>query len=204
MNKKTVIKARSRLSPEQRIAEIMSTTRKMLSEIGYENIVTAEIADRCGISEATIYKYFESKRDLLIRVAEEWFNELLSEDTSVSPSQVVREQLYHHIWQSLSIIRREPTLTRFVLMELRSDPDYRNMRIYQLNRQFTSKISTTLQAAMDSGAFRKDVPIKLLRDMIYGCIEHQTWAYLRDEGDFSAEETSEYITDIIYRGLQIQ
>ena len=37
--------------------------------------------------------------------------------------------------------------------------------------------------------------------MIYGCIEHRTWAFLRDEGDFASDETADSITDIVYRGL---
>jgi hypothetical protein len=39
--------------------------------------------------------------------------------------------------------------------------------------------------------------------MIYGCIEHRTWAFLRNEGDFDLEQTADGITDIIYRGLAV-
>ena len=37
--------------------------------------------------------------------------------------------------------------------------------------------------------------------MIYGAIEHRTWAFLRDEGDFHVEETADGVTELIYRGL---
>lgn len=37
--------------------------------------------------------------------------------------------------------------------------------------------------------------------MIFRGIEHQTWAYLRGEGDFSVEDSADGITDVVYRGL---
>ena len=37
--------------------------------------------------------------------------------------------------------------------------------------------------------------------MIFGGIEHQTWAYLRGEGDFSLAECAEGITEVIMRGI---
>ncbi|MGO9631523.1 MAG: hypothetical protein ACLPXW_21360, partial [Xanthobacteraceae bacterium] len=52
--------------------------------------------------------------------------------------------------------------------------------------------------------FRPDVSPALVRDMIYGCIEHRTWAFLRNEGDFDTDETADGITDIVYGGLVVR
>ncbi|NMF96423.2 TetR/AcrR family transcriptional regulator [Aromatoleum toluolicum] len=179
----------------------MAVTRQLLSEKGYQNVVTSEVAERCGISEGTIYKYFDSKRELLARVAEEWFEEILGADENPPPGAGIRTRLRQLVWKGLSIIRQEPSLSRFVLMELRSDPTYRTMRIYELNRRFTARIGDLLQEAVSTGVFRADVSVRLLRDMIFGCIEHRTWAYLRGEGDFSVDEAADGITNVIYRGM---
>lgn len=192
---------RSRLSPDERISKILEVTRTLLGERGYENLVTTEIADHCGISEATIYKYFETKRDLLTRVAEQWFAELLSTPEDDTRTNSVRDRLRHMVWESLSIVRAEPALSRFVLMELRADPNYRSSKIFELNREFTGKIVRLLEEAVRSGEFRDDVSVRLLRNMIFGCIEHQTWAYLRGEGDFDVDLAADDIADVICRGM---
>jgi hypothetical protein len=88
-----------------------------------------------------------------------------------------------------------------VFEELRPDPDYRKTRLFQLNQVYTHRIVDVVKAAMTSGEFRADVPVTLVRDMIYGAVEHRTWSFLRGEGDFNAEETADGIADIIYRGL---
>jgi TetR/AcrR family transcriptional regulator, fatty acid metabolism regulator protein len=193
-----------RLPRDERIAKIMSVTRAMLAEKGYDNIVTPDVAMRCGISEATIYKYFDSKRDLLIKVAEQWFEELLKEDHRSVAGRGTLEALRQLVWRSLSVVRREPALTRFVLMDLRPDPDYRNMPVFELNRRFTSQITEVLREGVKSGELRADVPVSLVRDMIYGCIEHQTWAFLRGEGEFSVDEVTEGIATVVFNGMAVK
>ncbi|WP_332692433.1 hypothetical protein, partial [Bosea sp. (in: a-proteobacteria)] len=37
--------------------------------------------------------------------------------------------------------------------------------------------------------------------VIFGCIEHRTWAFLRQEGDFDPVETADAITNLVYSGL---
>ena len=171
--------ATRRLPRDERISRIMSVTRAMLAEKGHDNIVTTEVAERCGISEATIYKYFDSKRDLLIKVAEQWFDELLREDHRSVEGRGTLEALRQLVWRNLSAVRREPALTRFILLDLRPDPAYRSMPVFELNRRFTAQVTEALREGVRIGELRDDVPVSLLRDMIFGAIEHQTWAFLR-------------------------
>jgi AcrR family transcriptional regulator len=190
-----------RLPRDQRVAKIMEVARAVLRERGSEQFLTAEVAERCGISEGTIYKYFPTKRDLLIQVAEEWFEEFLTELRPSDRQLPIRDQLLNVVRKNLSIIRRERSLTRFVLMELRADPKYRQMRIHEQNRQIARGITDVIEDGVRTGALRGDVPVKMVRDMIYGAIEQQTWAYLRGEGEFSVEQSAVDITDVIMRGV---
>lgn len=190
-----------RLPRDQRVATIMQTAREVLRQRGYEQFLTSEVAERCGISEGTIYKYFASKRDLLIQVVEAWFDEFLQQDPPSRQNRPIRDRLFHVIYAALATIRREPALTRFVLMELRADPNYRNMRVFEQNRQITTYVMDVVEEGVRRGELRGDFSMKLVRNMIFGGIEHQTWAFLRGEGDFSIEESAEGITDVVLRGI---
>lgn len=193
--------ATRRLPRDQRVAAILQMARVVLRERGFENFLTLEVAERCGVSEGTIYKYFASKRDLLIKVAEDWFDEFLNDDYAERSGGTLRDRLFHVIWRSLSVVKREPVLTRFVLMDLRSDPNYRKMRIYEQNREIVARVMRVIKDGVNSGAIRGDIPLTLVRDMIFGGIEHQTWAFLRGEGEFSVEASAEGLTDVILRGI---
>jgi hypothetical protein len=92
-------------------------------------------------------------------------------------------------------------MCRLVLMELRSAPDYRATTVFDMNREYTQRTVEIVEAAVASGEFRPGISPPLVRDMIYGAIEHHTWAYLRGEGDFSADEVADSLADMVYRAL---
>ncbi len=191
-----------RLRPDERIAELVAAARDLLGEVGYERFLPAEVARRCGVSEATVYRYFPTKHALLVHVAQNWFDEILD---ALEPGVVAHdgtyEQLRYVVRYAVEVVRREPTLTRYILNELRPDPAFRSTSIFRSNRRFTGIISQVLGDAVARGDLRDDVGIDLLRDMIFGGIEHQAWAYLRGEGDFSVDRTTDGITTVIYRGM---
>jgi hypothetical protein len=95
-------------------------------------------------------------------------------------------------------------VSRFVLFEMRPSVGYRSSQLFQLNRRFTGQVRAVCEQAMQSGEFRADVSPALLRDMIFGCIEHQTWAFLHGEGDFQVEALADAITNVIYRGMVVE
>src|ERR1700750_2742820 len=63
---------------QQRVKDILQTGRDVFSEKGYENATTAEIAQRLGISEATVFSYFRGKRELCARVIADWYDEIIA------------------------------------------------------------------------------------------------------------------------------
>ncbi|MBC7052010.1 helix-turn-helix transcriptional regulator, partial [Salmonella enterica subsp. enterica serovar Enteritidis] len=72
-------RAFSRLSREQRVADIMSAARAVFAEHGYDDASVAEIAARAGVVEGSVYRYFEHKRALLVKVVEDWYEEMLAD-----------------------------------------------------------------------------------------------------------------------------
>jgi TetR/AcrR family fatty acid metabolism transcriptional regulator len=190
-----------RLSQERRVADIMSAARRVIAEKGYENALMSEIAEQAGIVEGSLYRYFENKRDLLTKVVDDWFEEVLSTDSGLASIRGTWNRLRHLTWRALMAIRSQPALSRYMLLEIRRDPDYRLSRSFKLNRRFTAEVSEVFESAMASGEFRRDVPISLLRDMVFGCIEHSTWKFLRGEGDFAIDEVADGIATLIVRGM---
>jgi AcrR family transcriptional regulator len=201
MASRPVRKSVSRLSIDDRTADIMAAARQVIAAKGYENTLLSDIARRAGVVEGTIYRYFENKRDLLVKVAEVWFHEQLTEDSHLDSIHGTLNKLRHLAWRTLTIIKREPVLSRFMLMELRPDPNYRSTPFFELNRRFTQEMRQVCLDAIAAGEFGGDVSPAMLRDMFYGCIEHRTWAFLRGEGDFSIEEVAESVAKVIYRGM---
>ena len=164
--------------------------------------IVAEIAARLGIVEGTIYRYFPTKRDLIIQVAEDWYEGMLADyDRELAGISGTRGRLRFMIWRHLIVMHDEPAMCKLVLDELRADAGYRKTSIYELNRQYTQRTLAIVKEGIASGELRADVPLTMVRDMIYGGIEHHTWAYLRGEGQFSPAQAADDIVAIVYGGI---
>lgn len=196
-------KAGSRLAPEARTAELMRVARELLREVGYEKFLPAEVARRAGVSEALVYRYFPTKRDLLARVTNEWFGEILDVQTALEGVTGTYERLKIVVGYGLEVVHSEPELTRYLFSELRSAPDYRHSAAYELNLRYTGIVEQVVREAIAAGEFLDDVDVHTVRDMIFGAIEHRTWAYLRGRGPFPFAGTAEEITKVIYRGMSV-
>ena len=182
----------------------MAAARAVFKEKGYADALTSEIAERAGVVEGTIYRYFANKRDLLLKVVEQWYAEMISDyDQQLAHIHGTRNRLRFMIWRHLTVIHQEPVLCRLVLLDLRADPAYRETSVFVMNREYTSRTIEIIETAVERGEFRSGTAATLVRDMIYGAIEHHTWAYLRGEGDFSADGVADALTDMIYRALAV-
>jgi AcrR family transcriptional regulator len=201
MASKAQLRSVSRLPPNERSAEIIAAARVVIAERGYEATSMLAIAQHAGVVEGTLYRFFKTKEELMLRVAEEWLEELLTEDFGLGSIRGTWNQLRHLVWRVLHLMRTQPAVSRFVLIEMRPMPAYRSTKLFRLTRRFTEDIRAVCQAAVQSGEFRDDVSPSLLRDMVFGCIEHQTWSFLRREGDFKIDEVADSIANVVYRGM---
>jgi AcrR family transcriptional regulator len=201
MTRATQRKSASRLSPGKRIADIVAAARLEIAANGYDGTSMLAVAQRAGVVEGTLYRFFKTKQDLMLRVAEQWLEELLAEDFGLGSIRGTWNRLRHLIWRGLQLMHNEPAISRFVMFEMRPSAAYRTTRVFQLNRRFTGEVRAVCEEAMQTGEFRNDVSPALLRDMIFGCIEHQTWAFLHGEGDFKLDELADSVTNVIYRGM---
>ena len=52
--------------------EIIDAARKLLEEEGIKGLSMMNISKAAGVSEATVYKYFNDKNDLLNQVVNDW------------------------------------------------------------------------------------------------------------------------------------
>lgn len=194
----------NRLPATRRIEDIMKAAREVFAERGYDDASITDIAAKAGVVEGSIYRFFDSKRHLLTKVVEHWYREMLQVDAAQLSGirgtwNRIRFIIHHH----LTSIKHEPALSRLMLQELRLDPDYRTSELFHLNQSYTHRINDVVKEAMEAGEFRTDVSPSFVRDLIFGCIEHRTWAFLRSEGDFDVEDTASKLTDIVCRGLAV-
>lgn len=83
----------------RREQDILSVCESLMAEKGIRQVSVDTIAARTGIGKGTIYKHFDSKRDMLITIAERYFAMLIellgrSNDPARAVSDWIEAQLY--------------------------------------------------------------------------------------------------------------
>lgn len=191
-----------RLSRERRMSDIMDAARDVFRDKGYDEALISDIALRSEMVEGSIYRYFDSKRDLFIKVIERWYHGMLSDyDRQLTGISGTRNRLRYMIWRHLTTVHEEPSLCRLMFELVRSGPEYKSTAIFELNRQYTRRTLDIVRHGMQKGELRPGLDLGLVRDLIYGCVEHRTWAYLRGEADFSPDALADQIVDLVLGGI---
>jgi AcrR family transcriptional regulator len=146
---------------EARRAQIIDAAARVFAEKGFHRATTKEIASAAGVSEGTIYNYFDSKADLLIgimaRLAE---LEQLDVELTQALQGDVKDFMIAISRHRLARIQRGQELLQAVLPEVLVDPELRQ-RFY---RQYVLRIATLMeqyvQARIELGHVRPvDVPL---------------------------------------------
>lgn len=191
-----------RLGREQRVNEILRVAQDVFCEKGYEAAAVAEIAARMNIVEGTIYKYFESKRELLLKVLEHWYEQMFGDyERDLAGVSGARQRLRLLVWRHLRSVRDYPLLCRLMFREVRSEEDYHRSELHAKNRRYTEFVVGAIEEGAREGVFRADVPPALLRDLIYGGIEHHAWNYLCGRGSLDIDRIADQIVSVICDGI---
>ena len=127
LNSESLAKPAGKHTPRRmkRAQEILDAAREIFLEKGFGGASVAEIASKVGVVEGLVYSYYPTKRDLLNDVLCGMYLPLIRDiEESFSRIQGVRSRLRFLIWRHLRVFIEEPGLSRLVLHEVRTGPEY--------------------------------------------------------------------------------
>ena len=187
----------------QRAREVLSTARKLFAAKGFEKTTTLEIAQSLGISEATVFTYFGSKRELCIQVIREWYDEISTEmgseialvhGTHAKLSYIVRKHL-------TALIRDGQGLCALVLTDGRVPGTEFADLLMTMQRRYTAPLMQVLAAAQVAGEIRSDISLRLMHNMFYGSMEHVMWDCIVNQQVSDLELTAHHIMEMLWVAL---
>lgn len=192
-----------RQNKRARTEDILRAAREVFAAKGFDGATVAEIASKVGLVEGALYRHFPSKRDLLHAVIERRFVPLIEDFERVLPGIEGHEEKLHFIvWRSLRALLEESAISMLIVREIRPHAQYYQSIVHELNRRYTGYALHTLRDGMAAGVFRDDVPAAMVRDAIYGGLEHIAWATLTAQRPIDEEETARQLTQFVLRGIR--
>ncbi|MDR7269987.1 AcrR family transcriptional regulator [Pelomonas saccharophila] len=189
---------------EQRVRDILRVGREVFAERGYERATTTEIAQRLAISEATVFTYFRGKRELCMRVIQDWYDEIIAAIEAGLPRQAsVREQLEFVVLTHLRLFLIQGTgLCALVLSEGRTKGQDLGEGFVELQRRYTAPLMDLLARGQEAGEVRRDIPLRLLRSLVFGPMEHMLWEVVITGRQIDVEASARDLVALLWPALQ--
>lgn len=195
-------KKSSRKSREFRTAAILEAAKDIFIRDGYENATVADIAARVHIVEGTVFHYFGSKQGLVVKVMEHFYNEITGNlIEGLSEIKGSREQLRFAIRFHLKTLLENAELCRVLFKESRGKSSELIDDIRRLNREYIQPLNQIIEEGIQTGDLRSSVNPMLIRNMVYGSIEHLLWAHLFENRSIDIEQSTDEICGILFDGI---
>ncbi len=199
---------------EQRVRDILRESRAVFAERGYERATTTEIAQRLGISEATVFTYFRGKRELCMRVIGDWYDEIIDAiETGLPRERPVRDQLEFVVHTHLRLFLIQGTgLCELVLSEGRKreatltlsqgDGPSFGAAFVELQRRYTAPLMDLLSRGQKAGEVRQDIPLRMLRSLVFGPMEHLLWEVIIAGREIQVDRAARDLVALLWPALQ--
>lgn len=175
---------RKRMTSEDRKKQILDSAINVFIENGYNGATTAEIAKAANISEVTLFRHFESKKDIFMSSIEPIVFNTLRESITASKDLNSKEKLEYILTERLMLISKNREVMKLLIMESQI-----NKELNSLN--YIDKMSTLLRTTI-SGI---GIPIKeekfIMRLLMGGIL---SFLYLPEDNE---EKIEDYVKNII-------
>jgi TetR/AcrR family fatty acid metabolism transcriptional regulator len=196
------------ISPQRmrdRYDAILAAATRVFAEKGYSSASITDIAQAADISDGLIYKYFENKRDLLENVLKSFYERIIADlESKVAKGKTFEERLYVLVSEHLHVFVADLDLCRLFISEVRTASDYRGSAIQQLNRRYTSILIKIVDEGIADGEIRSDIDPRLVRDMLFGAIEHSSWRHINGSKPLDVPRVARSMTDVLVNGLAVR
>ena len=178
-------------SRDEKRHQILKAAEKQMSLKGPNDTSISEIAQSAGVKDSIIYQFFKNKEDLLFSIPLSRMEEViayLNEHLQGirDPESCLRKMVWFHLYYN----DNHRDYIRLVLLECRANKNFYRHEAYSLIRKYSGFLSSILEAGVLANIFRRDVNMRLVRDIIFGVLDWECLSCL------AAGEIGETVSDL--------
>ncbi|HXA84852.1 MAG TPA: TetR/AcrR family transcriptional regulator, partial [Candidatus Dormibacteraeota bacterium] len=186
---------------------ILDAAIEVIAEHGFFHSRVAEIADRAGVADGTIYLYFKNKDELLMASIDSAFHRFIqrarsSLDQVTDPREKLRRMAFLHL-ESLGSNR---SLAIVFQTELRHSAKFLGQFSHNLLVEYFDVIKGVLREGQEAGVFRPDISITIAAHCFFGAVDEivTTWILSdRDrDRDYHLSSLTDSVVAIVLKGVE--
>lgn len=182
--------------------KIMRSAVELISTKGYDGTSTLHIAEHAGLSQATLFKYFKTKVDLLTAILHpvvpglfgSFFEELLTFETT-------EEKVHYFVHNRMSYLKKNRALIKIIFHEIFSNNKLRNEQKFIWNT-IQDKLQTFHKGLLADPRVDPDLTIPQMARICVGpLLAYFAQLYIIGDNDEMREEDLDLLEKQILGGL---
>ena len=187
---------------ETKKAVILQAAERAFSSKGYNKTKISDISVSAGISDGAVYEFFANKEALLFMIPVEKTQQLTAINERHLRGLIGAEvKLRKFIWNYMEFFEDNRDYASIIVFELRQNRRFYESKAYELFRQFNKKIIAVIHEGMKEGVFLETINPYLVRNLIFGTIDHMviTWLLYQKPNDLISQ--IEPLFDLIMKAI---
>ena len=206
--KRSETTAKSAGANSDKYQRILDAAIEVIAEHGFFHSRVAEIADRAGVADGTIYLYFKNKDELLMAAIDSAFHRFIQRARTAleqvpEPKEKLRRMAYLH----LDALGSKRSLAIVFQTELRHSLKFLGEFSHNLMVEYFDLIRGVVREGQDTGVFRTDISVTMAAHCFFGSLDEIVTTWILSEHDRDREYHLSSLTDsvvsIILRGLEV-
>src|SRR5262245_43324712 len=182
--------------------QIIDAAVRVFARKGYFHSRVSDIAREAGIAAGTIYLYFDTKEDILIRL----FRERMAEFVSALWRAIAQERdavakVKRLVYLHFEILEEHPELAEVVQVELRHGQKFFRGPAAQGIAAYCALIASGLEEGVTAGLFRGDLPVKVATKMLFGAMDQMATSWVLGKRGYRLVHTAAAVADLFLQGI---
>jgi TetR/AcrR family fatty acid metabolism transcriptional regulator len=186
---------------EDKRERILHAAVKVFARKGYFAARVSEIAQRAGVADGTIYLYFESKEDILVRL----FDETMAEH-AVEMRRVVKTlptagaRLLALAERHLEVLGRNRDLAVVFQVELRQSIQFMKRFTAGWLKGYFALVGEVIEQGQREGELRADLNRKVATKAFFGALDEMVTSWIIGGKGYDLPRLAAPVVDLFLRG----
>lgn len=182
--------------------QIIDAAVKVIAENGFHQAQVSKIAKAAGVADGTIYLYFKNKEDILVSLFEEkmgQFTEKIEQDIAGKLNSI--EKLLALVEMHLYQLADDPNLAVVTQIELRQSNKELRAKINTILKNYINIVDAILQEGINEGVFKKDLDVRLARQMVFGTLDEIVTNWVMNEQKYNLKDLVRPVHQLLIDGI---
>ncbi|WP_243297408.1 TetR/AcrR family transcriptional regulator [Bacillus litorisediminis] len=183
--------------------QIIDAAVVVIAENGYHQAQVSKIAKQAGVADGTIYLYFKNKEDILISLFQEKMGSFVERlDELISDEASAAGKLKVLIENHFLMLSEDPQLAIVTQLELRQSNKELRKKINEVLKGYLQLVDRILSQGVETGEFKKDLDIRLARQMIFGTLDETVTNWVMKDQKYNLPELAPRVHELLYLGCK--